>query len=119
MAIICFNIANKTKTIISYFCVKCSELIDVHIGKNIKNIISAKGWDIHFTNVYGSPLSKEENFKVYFPDLKLCTDNAAMIALAGLERYKKKKFDKHNFEANPRWQLDSKAKFLKGAGVKI
>lgn len=36
--IICFNIANKTKTIISYFCVKCSELIDVHIGKNIKNI---------------------------------------------------------------------------------
>lgn len=31
--------------------------------ENIKNIISAKGWDIHFTNVYGSPLSKEENFK--------------------------------------------------------
>ena len=28
-------------------------------------------------------------------------------------------FDKHNFEANPRWQLDNKAKFLKGAGVKI
>ena len=49
----------------------------------------------------------------------MCTDNAAMIALAGLERYKKKKFDKHDFEANPRWQLDSKAKFLKGAGVKI
>ena len=64
-------------------------------------------------------LSKEEKFKVYFPDLELCTDNAAMIALAGLERYKKKKFDEHNFEANPRWQLDSKAKFLKGAGVKI
>ena len=64
-------------------------------------------------------LCQEEKFKVYFPDLKLCTDNAAMIALAGLERYKKKKFDKHNFEANPRWQLDNKAKFLKGAGVKI
>ena len=31
--------------------------------ENIKNIISAKGWDVHFTNVYGSPLSKEENFK--------------------------------------------------------
>ncbi len=64
-------------------------------------------------------LCKEKKFKVYFPDLKLCTDNAAMIALAGLERYKMKKFDKHNFEANPRWQLDSKANFLKGAGVKI
>ena len=56
---------------------------------------------------------------VDFPDLKYCTDNAAMIALAGLERFKKRKFDKHNFEANPRWQLDEKAKFLKGAGVKI
>ena len=64
-------------------------------------------------------LCQEEKFNVYFPDLKLCTDNAAMIALAGLERYKMKKFDKHNFEANPRWQLDNKAKFLKGAGVKI
>ena len=64
-------------------------------------------------------LCQAEKFKIYFPDLKLCTDNAAMIALAGLERYKKKKFNKHNFEANPRWQLDNKAKFLKGPGVKI
>ena len=40
-------------------------------------------------------LNLEEKFKIYFPDLKLCTDNAAMIALAGLERYKKKKFDKN------------------------
>ena len=30
-----------------------------------------------------------------------------------------KKFDKYNFEANPRWQLDNKASFLKGAGVKL
>jgi len=36
-----------------------------------------------------------------------------------LEKTDKKKFDELNFEANPRWQLDSKAKFLKGAGVKI
>ena len=64
-------------------------------------------------------LCQEENFNLYFPDLKFCTDNAAMIALAGLERFKKKKFDKLNFEANPRWQLDEKAKFLKGAGIKI
>ena len=64
-------------------------------------------------------LSRSKDFTIIFPPSKLCTDNAAMIALAGLERYKKKKFDKHNFEANPRWQLDNKAKFLKGAGVKI
>ena len=27
--------------------------------------------------------AKKNNFKVYYPDLKLCTDNAAMIACAG------------------------------------
>ena len=64
-------------------------------------------------------LCQEENFQIYFPDLNFCTDNAAMIALAGLERFKKKKFNNQNFEVNPRWQLDSKAKFMKGAGVKI
>ena len=42
-----------------------------------------------------------------------------MIAMVGLERYKKKDFDHHDLKANPRWQLDEKAKFLKGAGVKL
>ena len=28
-------------------------------------------------------LEREENIKVYFPELKLCTDNAAMIASSG------------------------------------
>ena len=32
-------------------------------------------------------LEKEENVKVYFPELKLCTDNAAMIASSGYYEY--------------------------------
>ena len=54
-----------------------------------------------------------------FPDLSLCSDNAAMIALVGLEKFKKKTFNELNFNVSPRWQLDEKAEFLKGAGVKI
>ena len=42
-----------------------------------------------------------------------------MIALVGLEKYKKKLFDTLEFKVNPRWQLDENAKFLKGSGVKI
>ena len=64
-------------------------------------------------------LSNENKFKCLFPDASLCSDNAAMIALVGLEKFKKKLFNELNFKVNPRWQLDDKAKFLKGAGVKI
>ena len=64
-------------------------------------------------------ISIKNKFKVHFPSLELCGDNAAMIAMVGLERYKKKDFDHHDLKANPRWQLDEKAKFLKGAGVKL
>tara|TARA_B100001250_G_scaffold291252_1_gene252977 strand:+ start:213 stop:1286 length:1074 start_codon:yes stop_codon:yes gene_type:complete len=64
-------------------------------------------------------VSTENNFKPIFPDPKLCGDNAAMIALAGLEKFKLNQFDNLDFTAKPRWQLDEKAAFLKGAGVKI
>ena len=64
-------------------------------------------------------LSRDNKFKCIFPDISLCSDNAAMIALVGLEKFKKKLFTELNFKASPRWQLDEKAQFLKGAGVKI
>jgi len=64
-------------------------------------------------------LSKEKNFKIIFPDINLCSDNAAMIAMVGLEKYKLKQFDNLDFKPNPRWALDESAKFLKGAGVKL
>ena len=64
-------------------------------------------------------ISNENNFNVFFPSLDLCGDNAAMIAMVGLEKFKSKNFDRRDLEARPRWQLDENAKFLKGAGVKI
>ena len=64
-------------------------------------------------------ISSENNFNVFFPSLDLCGDNAAMIAMVGLEKFKSKNFEHHDLEARPRWQLDENAKFLKGAGVKI
>ena len=64
-------------------------------------------------------LCNEENFKAIFPPINLCGDNAAMIALAGLEKFKQNQFDDLDFPAKPRWQLDESAAFLKGAGVKF
>ncbi len=64
-------------------------------------------------------LCEEENYQSIFPPKDLCGDNAAMIALVGLEKYKLKKFDKLDYPAKPRWSLDENALYLKGAGVKL
>ena len=64
-------------------------------------------------------LCKEENYEPIFPPIELCGDNAAMIAMVGLEKFKSKNFDGLEYPAKPRWPLDEKAKFLKGAGVKL
>ena len=61
----------------------------------------------------------ENNFEVIYPDAKLCGDNAAMIAMVGLEKFKINQFDKLDLQATPRLPLDINAKFLKGAGVKL
>jgi len=62
---------------------------------------------------------KEMNFTPLFPSLKFCGDNAAMIAWAGIKRYKKKLTNKLDFVAKSRWPLDPSAKYLKGPGLKL
>ena len=64
-------------------------------------------------------LCKEEKFESIFPPINLCGDNAAMIAMVGLEKFKLKQFSELDHPAKPRWALDEDAKFLKGAGVKL
>ena len=64
-------------------------------------------------------LSNENDFEAIFPEINLCGDNAAMIGLVGIEKYKLNKFDNMDLEASPRLALDKNASFLKGSGVKI
>ena len=64
-------------------------------------------------------LCKERNYKYIFPTIELCGDNAAMIAMVGLEKFKLKEFSNLDYPAKPRWQLDENAIFLKGAGVQL
>jgi len=63
-------------------------------------------------------LSKEMDFEHFFPPIELCSHNGAMIACAGIERFKTGIEDNLDVLAKPRWPLDPDALFLKGAGVK-
>ena len=64
-------------------------------------------------------LAKKNKFNPVFPPKNLCSDNAAMIAWAGIERYKINLIDNLQFPSKARWPLDASAPFLKGHGVKI
>ena len=61
----------------------------------------------------------EESYTSMFPPIEFCGDNAAMIAIVGLEKFKLNQFSNLDHPAKPRWPLDESAAFLKGAGVQL
>ena len=66
-----------------------------------------------------SVLGKKLNFETIYPNLKFCGDNAAMIAWAGIKRFKKKLTNNLNISARSRWPLDENAPYMKGPGLKF
>jgi N6-L-threonylcarbamoyladenine synthase len=65
-------------------------------------------------------LAETHGLRFVAPPLALCTDNAAMIAWAGLERLAAGQVapDGLDVAARPRWPLDPDAAPVRGAGVK-
>ena len=61
----------------------------------------------------------EESYTSMFPPIEFCGDNAAMIAMVGLEKFKLNQFSNLDHPAKPRWALDENAVFLKGSGVRL
>ncbi|MGF6596024.1 N6-L-threonylcarbamoyladenine synthase [Paraburkholderia sp. GAS448] len=60
-----------------------------------------------------SAAAEKRGFDVHYPDLSLCTDNGAMIALAGalrLQRWPEQAGKDYAFTVKPRWDLSSLAR---------
>ena len=63
-------------------------------------------------------LAAAAGLRLVAPPPRLCTDNAAMIAWAGIERLRRGLTDGLDFAPRPRWPLDPSAPRAIGAGVK-
>ena len=63
-------------------------------------------------------LAANQGFRLIAPPLELCTDNAVMVAWAGIERLRLGLTDPLDFAPRPRWPLDPTAPRAAGAGVK-
>ena len=63
-------------------------------------------------------LARDNGLRLAPPPMRLCTDNAVMIAWAGIERLRLGLTDGLDFRPRPRWPLDPDAVPAAGAGVK-
>jgi N6-L-threonylcarbamoyladenine synthase len=63
-------------------------------------------------------LAANRRLRFVAPPPELCTDNAAMIAWAGIERLRQGASDPLDISARPRWPLDPDAEPVRGAGYK-
>ena len=63
-------------------------------------------------------LADRHGMRFVAPPHWLCTDNGAMIAWAGAERFAAGLTDPLDVIARPRWPLDPKAETVRGAGVR-
>ena len=92
----------------------------MHPDLTIKNLVASGGVAANKKiRAMLMKLCEEKNYQSIFPPIEFCGDNAAMIAMVGLEKFKLKLFSDLDHPAKPRWPLDEDAAFLKGAGVRL
>ncbi|WP_010300227.1 tRNA (adenosine(37)-N6)-threonylcarbamoyltransferase complex transferase subunit TsaD [Candidatus Odyssella thessalonicensis] len=77
-----------------------------HLPDNVKHVVLAGGVAANqYLRQALTQVCKEQQKIFVAPPLKLCTDNAVMIAWAGLERLKRGWVSSLDFQPRPRWPL--------------
>lgn len=90
--------------------------------ENIKNPTFVVAGGVAANKTIRTSLEKlciKENFNPLFPNIKYCGDNAAMIALTGIKRFRNNLGSDVQITAKSRWPLDPGAPFMKGPGLKL
>ncbi|MDZ7671365.1 MAG: tRNA (adenosine(37)-N6)-threonylcarbamoyltransferase complex transferase subunit TsaD [Halanaerobiales bacterium] len=83
-----------------------NKTIKAALSKNAESVILSGGVAANkrFREVLESSLKKYD-IPLYFPEMKLCTDNAAMISTVAYYQYLKKDFATHDLNADPNLKL--------------
>jgi len=107
---VCDTLCDRTANAIAWFRANCPEGI---------TLVAAGGVAAN-TRLRRSlaDLAASSGLDFVAPPTALCTDNAAMVAWAGLERLRLGLVDDLAAAPRPRWPLDSSAPLRPGAGVK-
>ncbi|MEQ8711236.1 MAG: tRNA (adenosine(37)-N6)-threonylcarbamoyltransferase complex transferase subunit TsaD [Rhodospirillales bacterium] len=112
---ICASFQAATGDVLVDRCRRAAQrFLDLHPGG--RHLVVAGG--VAANSYLRARLEAAVDLDLVAPPLALCTDNGAMVAWAGLERYRLGMTDNHDFAARPRWPLDPDAEPKPFAGVK-
>lgn len=111
-----FNETNKSQ--LAYeFQIAVSETLSIKVAhafkiytekyNNLQLVVSGGVAANKFIKQKIVEISNKYNFEVFYPEPKLCTDNALMIAWAGYENYNNNITHNIDFPIMPRWGLES------------
>ena len=85
---LCASFEKATTDVLLENTLKAVKYINKENVNNINQLVLAGGVSANsYIRKQFGDFGKKNNLKVYFPELKLCTDNAAMIAAAGYYNY--------------------------------
>ena len=91
-------------------CGKALDLFNSEYGKPGPLVVAGGVAANRFLRARLEAVAGQAGSRLVAPPLKLCTDNAAMIAWAGVERLALGLTDPLDFAARPRWPLESLAR---------
>ncbi len=98
--------ASFQKTILEIIINRLDNVLQDFDLQNIENLVIAGGVAANqYIFEHLQNWGKKNNLNIIVPPIKLCTDNAAMIAWCGVEKLKEQGGDNLNFMPKARWEL--------------